>query len=143
MSGIPLKKSERVLPFGRLGRLTGVLILFPGMALAEVCDKERPGWDGVPATALSEAFAMFSTVPALALLVASIVAIRLRVSWVGLVVVLLWAGLISFVALAPPTDIQRAALVEGCVGSPWLFIVIVIGICAVIVLRTMPNTKET
>ncbi len=117
-----------------------LLAVAPQVATAEVCDKERPNWiPGEEASAISEAIALFSTLPALALLMATALCIRFRSQWGSLLTVLLWTGLVSLVVLAPGDPIHQAAVSEGCVGSPALFASTVIAICAGLVLYTMPS----
>ena len=72
-----------------------ILALLPSAAWAEVCDKERPAWDGAPVTPVTEAVALFSSLPALVLICATLLALRFRHQWGGLIVVLLWSFLIS------------------------------------------------
>ena len=124
-----------------MGPLRGgvILALIPGAALAEVCDKARPGWDGGPVSALQEAIFLFSTVPALVLIVATALAFRFRSAWGGLVVVVLWTVLVSMRTMFDPSGLNSLALAEGCVGSPALFIGIVAAICVAIVLYTLPR----
>ena len=45
-----------------MGPLRGGLILnlMATPAWAEVCDKERPNWDGTPTTAMTEAIALYA-----------------------------------------------------------------------------------
>lgn len=115
----------------------------PTSALAEVCDKIRPGWDGAAVTPLGEALFMFQTGPSLLLLVATAIALRFRSAWGGLVVVLLWTLLVSVLAMGDPFGFDGQAQAEGCIGSPALFIGLVAAICVGTVLYTMPrNTGD-
>ncbi|PTX54879.1 hypothetical protein C8N43_3702 [Litoreibacter ponti] len=108
-------------------------------AWAEVCDKARPSWDGAPVSALQEAVFLFSTVPALILVMASALVLRFRSQWGGLVVVLLWTGLVTMLTMVDPSGLDELAVTEGCVGSPALFISVVAAICVAIVLYTLPR----
>ena len=117
------------------------LLLLPSQAFAEVCDKVRPLWEpGAPATAFGEMIALFGTPPSLILLVASALVLRFRHKWAGLAVVVLWSTWLTLVTVvSAKDDIQQQAVIEGCVGSPTLFIAAVAAICIGIVLYTSPR----
>lgn len=117
-----------------------ILACLPGAAWAEVCDKERPNWDGVDVTALQEAATLFVTPFGLLLLGFTIVALRFRNQWMGLVAVLGWTGFITLITMADPTGLRDLARAEGCIGAPTLFIVAVAAICVGTVLYTMPRS---
>ncbi|MEO1778127.1 MAG: hypothetical protein AAFU63_04990 [Pseudomonadota bacterium] len=119
-----------------------LIALLPGPAWAEVCDKARPGWDGAPATALTEAINLFVSPAGLALLGLSLIALRFRHQWIGLGAVLLWTVFITMITMADPTGIRRQAMVEGCIGQPTLFIAAAAAICVAIVLWTKPRTSD-
>ncbi len=119
-----------------------LLFLLPRPAWAEVCDKERPGWDGDTVTALGEAFNLFTSPAGLILLAISIFALRFRNQWIGLAAVLLWTVFITMITMADPTGIRSLARAEGCIGPPTLFIVAVAAICVGIVLYTKPRTDD-
>ena len=125
-----------------------ILALLPAQALAEVCAEARPGWDGVQVSAAMEAFTLFTSPAGLALLALSVIALRFRSQWIGLVAVLLWTGFITLVTMADPTGVRAPAMAEGCIGAPTLFIVLAAAICVAIVLYTKPrpsgsDTPET
>ncbi|MFX0542914.1 hypothetical protein ACEWPM_014430 [Roseovarius sp. S4756] len=122
--------------------ITAAALLVPGAALAEVCDKERPDWDGVPVTMLGEAIILFSTPAALILLAASAIAVMARSPWGALVLCVLWSGLTMMVAAADPTGLRAQALAEGCLASPALFIVAVAAICGAMILHTSRKPKS-
>ncbi|MBD3664725.1 hypothetical protein [Sulfitobacter aestuariivivens] len=115
-----------------------ILSLAPLPALAEVCDKVRPLWQaGSPATAWDELVGLMATPPSLALLLASALVIRFRHQWTALIVVVLWSFWVSAVAhYGRDGEIERAALAEGCIGSPALFILAVTAICGAMILYT-------
>lgn len=115
-----------------------ILALLPGASWAEVCDKERPGWDGVPVSMLGETLTLLMTPGALVLLVATALVIRLRHQNGGLIVVLGWTGLLTLLTMVDTDGLRASAMTEGCIGSPALFIGLVIAICAGIVLYTAP-----
>ncbi|WP_415921957.1 hypothetical protein [Tateyamaria sp. SN6-1] len=124
------------------GYLSSVCALTPGAAWAQACATARPGWDGAPANALTEAVALFTSPAGIFLLVLSVVALRFRHQWVGLAAVLLWTVFITAVTMADPTGQRADAVIEGCVGAPTLFIVVVAAICVGIVLWTKPRTQN-
>jgi hypothetical protein len=120
--------------------LTLALLLTPSAALAEVCDKIRPGWiPGTQATALSEAFHLFTTLPAILLLLCSVLVLRKRSQWGALAVVVLWSGMISLITFLDTPFVSEAAKLEGCIGAPTLFIGAVAAICMAMILYTMPR----
>ena len=125
----------------RLAQLSLLFSLLPLPALAEVCDKVRPFWTpGAPATAWDEFLGLMGTPPSLVLLVLTALAVRFRHQWGALVVVLLWTGWISLITFfGADNEIQRAAVAEGCVGSPVLFIAVVTAICGGMILYTAPR----
>lgn len=115
------------------------LLVCPNAALAEVCDKQRPDWNGAPVSGWAEMLALFQTPAALALILGTALALRLRNQWFGLAMVVGWS---SYTMLATTTDIRAAAIVEGCAGSPTLFIGAVAAICVGIVLYTAPLQRH-
>lgn len=117
-------------------------IIAPMSAMAEVCDKERPNWDGLPISGFAEALTQFSSPAALFLLAASALAIRFRNQWAALAVMLLWTGLISIITMIDPSGVNAAARAEGCAGSATLFIVAVTAICVGMILYTAPRTAR-
>jgi hypothetical protein len=118
-----------------------ILALLPTSAFAEVCSTERPNWDGMPVSMIAEALALFTTPGALFLLAATVVALFLRNSNGVLVVTCLWSGLVTIVATTGG-EVRAAAVEEGCVSSPALFIVAVAAICGCSILYTLRrNTR--
>lgn len=117
-------------------------IAAPLPALAEVCDKERPNWDGLPVSGLAEALSLFSSPAGLVLLAASALVIRFRNQWAALITMLLWTGLISVITMIDPTGINEAARAEGCTGSATLFIIAVAAICGAMILYTAPRSSR-
>ena len=126
-----------------MGPLRGGLILslLTSPAIAEVCDKERPDWDGTPATALSEAVTLFASPLGLALLVATAFAIRFRSVWGGLAVTVCWTAFVTFVVQYDPGDLRQMAMAEGCIGEPTLFLGLAIAICVATILITAPRER--
>ncbi len=128
---------------GRLIAGSSVLAsLFAAPAWAEVCDKARPNWDGAPVGAVGEAVSLFVSPAGLLLLALSLVALRFRFQWVGLAAVILWTIFITVITMADPTQMRVAAMAEGCVGPPTLFIALAAAICVAIVLWTKPRTQN-
>lgn len=114
----------------------------PSAAWAEVCDKARPDWDGAAVSALHEALTLFMTPIGVLILAFTIVSLRFRSQWMGLLAVLSWTGYITLVTMADPTGLRADAMAEGCIGSPALFIAIVAAICGATVLYTMPRNAD-
>jgi hypothetical protein len=128
----------------RLAILVGLLTLLPMRAFAEVCDKLNPDWDGVPVSYFAETLSLMTSSGSLILLVCSALALRFKSQWGALAVVVLWSGWVSIIAFYLPSQpINKAALIEGCIGSPSLFIALVAAICIGLVLFTAPiNRRE-
>lgn len=120
-----------------------ILALLPGPAWAAACDAEHPGWDGAPVGIWAETVLLMSTLPALILIAATLLAWRWRSAHGGLAVVLLWSFLVTAVVSWDPEGLRDAALAEGCRGDPILFIGLVIAICIATVLYTAPNTPRS
>lgn len=119
----------------QLGAATLMLAASP--SYAEVCAQMRPNWTpGAPASAWDELIALMSTPPSLVLILASLIAIRFAHQWGALIVVLLWTLWVSLVAMSSPDAARLAALQEGCIGSPTLFIAAVAAICVGMILYT-------
>ena len=124
-----------------MGSLRGGLILslLASPAWAEVCDKERPLWDGTQATAVSEAIALFGSPLGLILLLITAIAIRFRSAWGGLAATVGWTVFVSITVASDPTGITESAIREGCIGPPTLFIALSIAICIATILYTAPR----
>jgi len=106
-------------------------------AHAGICATFRPGWDGAAVSAWAEAATLFASPAALVLLLASALVIRLRHAWGAAAVCLGWSALLSVLTFLDPTGGRRAAaMAEGCVGSPVVFILAVGAICVALVLYT-------
>lgn len=116
-----------------------ILALLPGAASAEVCAQIRPDWDGTPMTATSEAIALFATLPSLALILATLAALRFRSQWGGLAVVVGWSLWTSILVFVGGRTLRPAAVAEGCMGSQTLFMVAVVAICVGTILYTLPR----
>lgn len=120
-----------------------ILSLLPGAAWAEVCDKERPNWvPGTEATAWTEMIGLFSAPPSLVLLVVTALVVRFRSMWGGVLVMVLWTGLVSLLVFSEPDEVRLQAVKEGCIGSPTLFIAVVAAICVATILYTAPRTDK-
>jgi hypothetical protein len=109
------------------------------------CASFRPDWSGDEVSALSEALLLFQTPAALVLLLASALVLRFRSAWGALAVFVGWSLLVSAFTFFDPTGGTRtAAMAEGCVGSPTLFIAIALGISVGLILYTgQPEKKES
>ncbi|MEM6409522.1 MAG: hypothetical protein AAF700_14050, partial [Pseudomonadota bacterium] len=117
-----------------------IATLTPTAAWSQSCADVRPSWEpGTPVTAWAEAIQLFSAPPALALIIASAIAIRTRSQWGALLTVLLWTGLIALVTFASERLYGSLTIAEGCIGSPALFIAAVTAICTAMILYTLPR----
>ena len=125
------------------GGVTSGLVLLASPARAEVCVKQRPEWDGMPVGVIEEAVLLALSPAALVLLAASMIVIRYKSQWGALVVVLLWTGLLSLLTMLDPTGMRPAAQAEGCIGSPALFIGLIIALCAGMVVYTAPRLGKS
>lgn len=127
-----------------MGPLRGGLILslIAGPALAEVCDKARPGWDGMPVTALDEALFLFATPISLFLVAALATAVVFRHAIGAALVTLLWGFYITSLILPDQTGISAAAITEGCAASPALYIALSGALCLAAVIYTARREKR-
>lgn len=127
-----------------MGPLRGGLILslLAGPALAEVCDKARPGWDGAPVTALDEAMFLFTTPISLFLIAALATAVVFRHAMGAALVALLWGFYITSLILPDQAGTDAAARAEGCAASPALYIALSGAICLAAVIYTARREKR-
>lgn len=115
----------------------------PTPAFADVCAAERPFWDGVPVTAWGEFLILLQTPIVLVLIITTALVIRLRHEWGGLVVVVGWSLSTYLVIDWAGTDaVRNAAVAEGCIGNPSIFIVVAVLICIGVVLYTAPLKRD-
>jgi len=94
---------------------------------------------------VTEAISLFSTPPALVLLVLTAICVRFASKWGALVVVVLWTLLVSkitFSGSTDPTGVRAFAMKEGCIGSPSLFIAIVAVMSVALILYTSPRSDR-
>jgi hypothetical protein len=117
-----------------------ILSLLPGVAWAQDCSVQRPGWDGAAVSAVQEAVFLASSPAALVLLLGTAVAIRFKSQWGSLAVVLGWTAFVTFLTMLAPAS-RKLAMAEGCVGSPALFIGIIAAICVGMIFYTAPPIK--
>lgn len=113
---------------GQLMRVFAACLLLPTSAWAEVCDKERPLWDGRPTTGWSEAIILLTSPSQIILLAATILAI-----WYGwwiacFILAPIWVAFIPMMLTRDLDDMIWEASREGCIGSPILFM----GLCGAI-----------
>jgi hypothetical protein len=123
-----------------MGPLRGglILALMPGAAWAQTCAEQRPAWDGVPVTAVQEIAYLAMSPAALILFLATVIAARFKSSWGGVLVVLGWTALVTFLTMWAPAS-RKEAFAEGCVGNPALFIGIIAAICIGMIFYTAPS----
>ncbi|MEM8803594.1 MAG: hypothetical protein AAGF55_13765 [Pseudomonadota bacterium] len=107
----------------------------PTPALAETCDKIRPDWDGGSVSAWAEAIQLFGTPISLFLIISTALVLRFRSSWGALAVFVGWSFAVATVTFWDPTGgMRQAAQIEGCIGTPTLYITIVFIICGAMML---------
>ncbi|MGP6087456.1 hypothetical protein [Antarctobacter jejuensis] len=122
----------------------GALASWPSTLLADVCAVERPDWDGAPVSGLDETVMLAGSLPSLALILVTALAVRFRNQWAGLAAVSGWSLLIYFLTFSGPAAATRQiAAAEGCVGSPTLFIAIVTAMSIATILYTAPTTAKS
>lgn len=114
--------------------------LLPGVASAQDCAVQRPGWDGMPVGPVQEAVFLASSPAALVLLLGTVAALRFKSQWGSLAAVLGWTAFVTFLTMLAPAS-RELAMAEGCVGSPALFIGIIAAICVGIIFYTAPPIK--
>ena len=121
-----------------------ILSLLPLPAWAgEACDAIRTGWDGTPISAWTETFFLITSPISLVLLAATVVALKFRSKWGALIVCVLWSFFVSGLTLFDMTGgLRTAAMAEGCIGSPTVFIVIVAATCVALILHTAPRPEK-
>ncbi|SIT84684.1 hypothetical protein SAMN05421665_1903 [Yoonia rosea] len=127
----------------RRGLICAAALAAPLPAWAEVCTQQRPGWDGVPVTALGELLFLLQTPIVLILIIATALAVRFRSEWGGLVVVVGWS-LSTFLATGwgSTGDTRALAMSEGCIGNSTLFILFAALVCIGVVLYTAPLKRD-
>ncbi len=129
-------------PFRRRLSLALLTTLTASPALAEVCAKERPDWDGVPVSLESAALALFLSPVGLFLLGALAVAVLFRHAMGAALVALLWSAFFPFLICPDATGRRSARLSEGCDAQPTLFIVASAALCLAAVLYTHRGEKR-
>ena len=128
-----------------MGPVRGGLILstLPGLAWAEVCDKERPDWipENGPATGLDELLFLFMSLPGLGILGAlTLAALTAQKRYFATAAVFsLVIGVGYYLNSISPDDITRAAIAEGCVGPQTLPVLacVIIGVTSVVFLAVL------
>ncbi len=126
----------------RAASLAAGLILLPGAAAAEVCDKTRPDWDGTPQSMISEAIGLFLSPAGLFLCAAMAMALVFRHAMGTAIVALLWSFFITALVMGLDDPIRAAAVNEGCVAPPTLFIAASTAICLAAVTYTFRREKR-
>jgi len=117
-------------------------MIVPGAAVAEVCDKVRPGWARAngPATGVTEVLYLFATGPGLAAVLLTVAGFTFYRWWLFALAALVSAFL-TFVAIAAalpdPTGLAGLARAEGCLGPPYLSIAVTAAITLLNVIRAV------
>lgn len=122
---------------GSLRRQLIGLTLVPKAALAEVCDKIRPGWvvaNGPQSAAEETAYVLFSPVGIGVLGILAVALIFPR-RWLAILAVLPAFALCALLALGRRGEMSALAITEGCVGSITPTLLILALLCAVTLTR--------
>ena len=107
------------------------LLFWAQPLFAEVCDKERPDWSPLdsPQTAISE-LVMFLTGPiGIFISLMTIANLCLNTRWFSIFMLGLSLLLTFSIMVESSNHITLAAIREGCMASPVLFILFLIAIC--------------
>ena len=107
--------------------------------LVDTCALQRPNWDGGAVSVIDEAIQLTASPVALILIALTLLVLRFRSQWGGVAIVVLWTILVSMLTVVDPTGTRASGMVEGCVGSPTLFIAAVAAICVATILYTAPR----
>ena len=96
-----------------------VPVLIPAPALAEVCDKLRPGWEpgSAPVGWLGETLFIFTSPPGLLLLALFALAMWRGWRWLLVIVTLAAVALAFLLYTGNGAEMAVAARIEGCIGS--------------------------
>jgi len=91
---------------------------------------------------MDELLHLFQTPLVLLLVLATALAVRFRREWGGVAVVVGWS-LATFLLTGTGGSygIMDVGRVEGCVGSPALFIAVAVAVCIGVVLYTAPRQR--
>lgn len=120
------------------------LLFPPTTLLAEVCDKERPHWNGSPVSAVQEAIILFTQPTQIILLAATLLLICRRARIECGLLALIWAAFIPSLLTRDLDDITWEAAQEGCIGNPVLFIGLSAAICIITLYAALrPRRKPT
>lgn len=133
--------------FRSIAAALALVVAMATPALAGVCEAERPFWSpGSPATALDEFVHLALSPASIILLLLTAIVVRFRNQWGGLAVLVLWSLLVSVLAFGwgpqSRADVLQSARLEGCIGSPVLFIGLVAVICLAMILYTTPQQRR-
>jgi hypothetical protein len=104
------------------------------MTGGQACATLRPGWDGTPATALSEALALLLSPMGLFVGAALAVAVLFRHALGVTLAAVIWAFFLYSLVGPDPGGIRAEAMAEGCMAPPTLFIGLSTAICALAVI---------
>ena len=133
-----------------MGSVRGRLVLWgavcPSTALADVCDKMRPSWDGTPATLSDEAAILFFEPLSLVAVAASAITVwfRSKIGSIGVFARWVWIAVWALASSTLHDDLWEAISEEGCRSSPDLFIGLSAAICiATLYLVWRPRKART
>lgn len=126
--------------------LVGFLILLPSPAFAEVCDKERPLWDGSKVGPVEELIYIVASPHGALLILLTVAAVLIRKFWVSFPVaalLLLFALMLYWDWSIYGDGIAYPAYREGCRGAPHVAIACLAAIALGLVLisKTRPGLR--
>ena len=105
-----------------------MLACIPGTAWAEVCDKERPYWDGTPVNMVEEVLGQLSNPFTTLVVVASIILVLRKsqlLTVLGVFLIAMYA--LFFVDPLFLDDAAWQAKREGCIGNQELWYALIAG----------------
>lgn len=112
--------------------------------MSDLCTNARPNWTGEVVSAWQEMIWLFASPAALILLIGTAFALRYKSQWGGLAVMVLWGMLGSYLSFPDYNPLRAQGQLDGCFGSPTLFLAVVTAICVATILYTAPfSWRET
>lgn len=93
-------------------------------------------------TGMGEFLYFLQTPLVLLLVLATALAVRFRREWAGVAVVVGWSlGTFLLTGTGGSYGVMDLGRVEGCVGSPSIFIAVAVAVCIGVVLYTAPRRR--
>lgn len=118
-------------------QLIAALVLTPAPALAEVCDKVRPGWklaDG-PVGVMGEAIFVLSSFPGLVVLAFLAFGLARPHRWISIACAAPAIAFGGLLAITQGTETATLARAEGCLGNAFPVALVFVALGALTILR--------